>query len=222
MPLLLATDLAARGLDVPGVGWVVQYDGPGNLEQYVHRCGRAGRGNSTESATVYTFFTRNLAAAGFLFFDEAGRGWACRRASTARRRAGAASILAPPLDMDGIYTYCGGGSGCWLVPWSIIMLLNMMLAPWSDLGRLSGIECTFIRRHGTYTTGKIWRCGSFEKEECHLVTSLDVLEYGFPLPVLSTVKEINMKYILWIMSYNKCRCGKCFRCCFFLRTGPCS
>jgi ATP-dependent RNA helicase DDX5/DBP2 len=70
-PLLLATDLAARGIDIPSVHFVIQYDFPGNLEQYVHRCGRAGRtynmasnndnGNNPKP-TVYSFFTRNLRA----------------------------------------------------------------------------------------------------------------------------------------------------------------
>ena len=70
IPLLLATDVAARGLHVQGIRYVIQYDFPGNLEQYVHRCGRAGRRRSggaqqqqqqQQSATVYSFFTRNLA-----------------------------------------------------------------------------------------------------------------------------------------------------------------
>ena len=48
LQLLLASDVAARGLDVARVGFVVNYDFPTNLEQYVHRCGRAGRGWSTK------------------------------------------------------------------------------------------------------------------------------------------------------------------------------
>ena len=58
LPLMLATDLAARGIDIPSVKFVIQYDFPGNLEQYIHRCGRAGRGGN--QATIYSFFTRNL------------------------------------------------------------------------------------------------------------------------------------------------------------------
>jgi ATP-dependent RNA helicase DDX5/DBP2 len=79
VPLLLASDLAARGLDVRSVSFIVNYDFPGNLEQYVHRCGRAGRGsscgNKEATATVYSFFTRNLAplAADMMALLEAGQ-----------------------------------------------------------------------------------------------------------------------------------------------------
>ena len=41
--ILVATDVAARGIDVPDVAAVVNYDVPTSIEQYVHRCGRTGR-----------------------------------------------------------------------------------------------------------------------------------------------------------------------------------
>lgn len=41
--LLLATDLAARGLDIPGVTYVVNYDIPSEFNTYMHRAGRTGR-----------------------------------------------------------------------------------------------------------------------------------------------------------------------------------
>ena len=45
-PVLLATDVAARGLDVAGVFTVVNYDAPGSAEAFVHRVGRTGRRSS--------------------------------------------------------------------------------------------------------------------------------------------------------------------------------
>lgn len=42
--LLIATDLSARGIDVPDVNYVVNYDLPEKPENYVHRVGRTGRG----------------------------------------------------------------------------------------------------------------------------------------------------------------------------------
>ncbi len=42
-PLLVATDIAARGLDITGVSHVINYDVPNNCEDYVHRIGRTGR-----------------------------------------------------------------------------------------------------------------------------------------------------------------------------------
>ena len=41
--ILIATDLASRGLDVHDVTHVYNYDFPRNIEEYVHRVGRTGR-----------------------------------------------------------------------------------------------------------------------------------------------------------------------------------
>ena len=40
---LVATDLAARGLDIPELSHVIQYESPEDLEGYIHRAGRTGR-----------------------------------------------------------------------------------------------------------------------------------------------------------------------------------
>ncbi len=52
---MVATDVAARGLDVPNVGAVINFDFPNGVEDYVHRIGRTGRAGATGES--YTFFT---------------------------------------------------------------------------------------------------------------------------------------------------------------------
>uniref|UniRef100_A0A8C5R7H7 RNA helicase n=1 Tax=Leptobrachium leishanense TaxID=445787 RepID=A0A8C5R7H7_9ANUR len=53
--ILIATDLASRGLDVHDITHVFNYDFPRNIEEYVHRVGRTGRaGRSGESITLVT------------------------------------------------------------------------------------------------------------------------------------------------------------------------
>merc|ERR1719464_2076029 len=53
--ILVATDVAARGLDVEDIKFVINYDYPNNSEDYVHRIGRTGRKDRT--GTSYTLFT---------------------------------------------------------------------------------------------------------------------------------------------------------------------
>ncbi|XP_077297762.1 uncharacterized protein LOC143919359 isoform X3 [Arctopsyche grandis] len=53
--ILVATDVAARGLDVEDVKYVVNYDYPNSSEDYIHRIGRTGR--CQQAGTAYTFFT---------------------------------------------------------------------------------------------------------------------------------------------------------------------
>jgi superfamily II DNA/RNA helicase len=58
---MVATDVAARGLDVPNVGAVINFDFPNGVEDYVHRIGRTGRaGASGESYTFFTPQARNV------------------------------------------------------------------------------------------------------------------------------------------------------------------
>lgn len=52
---MVATDVAARGLDIPNVGAVVNYDFPNGVEDYIHRIGRTGRAGATGEA--FTFLT---------------------------------------------------------------------------------------------------------------------------------------------------------------------
>jgi ATP-dependent RNA helicase RhlE len=48
--VLVATDIAARGIDVEAIGLVCNFDVPGQAEDYVHRVGRTGRANATGDA----------------------------------------------------------------------------------------------------------------------------------------------------------------------------
>ncbi|XP_062201808.1 DEAD-box ATP-dependent RNA helicase 40-like [Phragmites australis] len=53
-PILVATDVAARGLDIKDIRVVINYDFPTGVEDYVHRIGRTGRAGAT--GVAYTFF----------------------------------------------------------------------------------------------------------------------------------------------------------------------
>jgi len=55
--VLIATDIASRGIDVDGVSHVINYDMPDTLEAYIHRTGRAGRASRTGDAI--SFVTRS-------------------------------------------------------------------------------------------------------------------------------------------------------------------
>mmetsp|Transcript_30743 Transcript_30743/g.98888 ORF Transcript_30743/g.98888 Transcript_30743/m.98888 type:complete len:341 (-) Transcript_30743:79-1101(-) len=66
VPLLIATDVAARGLDIPDVEYVINYTFPLTTEDYVHRIGRTGRAG--KEGVSHTFFTS---------FDKARAGELC-------------------------------------------------------------------------------------------------------------------------------------------------
>nr|BCJ78303.1 ATP-dependent RNA helicase [Phreagena okutanii] len=54
-PILIATSVAARGLDIPNVKHVINYDLPQSIDEYVHRIGRTGRcGNLGTATSFYT------------------------------------------------------------------------------------------------------------------------------------------------------------------------
>jgi ATP-dependent RNA helicase DDX21 len=54
--VLVATDVASRGLDIPNVDLVIQVEPPTDAETYIHRSGRTARAGN--SGTCITFFTK--------------------------------------------------------------------------------------------------------------------------------------------------------------------
>merc|ERR1719432_664011 len=70
-PVMVATDVASRGLDIPNVTQVVNYDLPTNIDDYVHRIGRTGRAGNTGAALSF-MNERNTGIARELYelFDE--------------------------------------------------------------------------------------------------------------------------------------------------------
>jgi ATP-dependent RNA helicase RhlE len=53
---LVATDIAARGLDIEGISHVVNFDVPRNAEDYIHRIGRTGRAEALGDAVTLVAF----------------------------------------------------------------------------------------------------------------------------------------------------------------------
>ena len=54
--IMVATDVAARGLDIRDLPCVINFDFPGTMEDYVHRIGRTGRGG--DKGDAYTFLSQ--------------------------------------------------------------------------------------------------------------------------------------------------------------------
>lgn len=70
--VLIATDVASRGLHIRNLPYIVNYDFPSRLETYIHRVGRTGR--LAAYGHAYSFFTRNLVYFFILF-----RMYSCRK-----------------------------------------------------------------------------------------------------------------------------------------------
>eukprot|EP01007_Sphenomonas_quadrangularis_P000922 NODE_1787_length_759_cov_129.426761_g1495_i0.p1 GENE.NODE_1787_length_759_cov_129.426761_g1495_i0~~NODE_1787_length_759_cov_129.426761_g1495_i0.p1 ORF type:complete len:229 (-),score=98.33 NODE_1787_length_759_cov_129.426761_g1495_i0:71-736(-) len=51
--VLIATDVAARGLDIPTVDWIVQFDPPVDPREYIHRVGRTARAGKSGNALLF-------------------------------------------------------------------------------------------------------------------------------------------------------------------------
>lgn len=63
-PVMIATSVAARGLDVKQLKLVVNYDAPNHLEDYVHRAGRTGRAGNTGTAVTFVTEEQESCAVG--------------------------------------------------------------------------------------------------------------------------------------------------------------
>jgi len=59
-PLLLATDLAARGLDIPALSYIIHYQLPFSIEEFIHRNGRTARMHQSGTAYILKFKGENL------------------------------------------------------------------------------------------------------------------------------------------------------------------
>ena len=53
VPILIGTDILARGIDVEGIGLVINYDTPHDPEDYIHRIGRTARAETTGTAITF-------------------------------------------------------------------------------------------------------------------------------------------------------------------------
>ena len=69
--VLVATDVASKGLDFPEIQHVINFDMPDEIENYVHRIGRTGRCGKTGIAT--TFINKNQVCLAFVLAAEAIR-----------------------------------------------------------------------------------------------------------------------------------------------------
>lgn len=116
-PILVATDVAARGLDIPHVSHVINFDLPNDIDDYVHRIGRTGRAGKTGLATAF-FNEGNLSMSKPLadLMQEANQEvpeWLTRYASRSyggrNRRAGGGRFGGRDFRRDSSYNRSGGG-----------------------------------------------------------------------------------------------------------------
>ncbi|KAL2557141.1 DEAD-box ATP-dependent RNA helicase 37 [Forsythia ovata] len=121
-PILVATDVAARGLDIPHVAHVVNFDLPNDIDDYVHRIGRTGRAGKSGLATA--FFNENnssLARALSELMQEANQevpAWLSRfaaRSTYVKNRRGGSRFGARDFRRDSSFSrggtdYYGGGN----------------------------------------------------------------------------------------------------------------
>lgn len=118
-PILVATDVAARGLDIPHVAHVINFDLPNDIDDYVHRIGRTGRAGKTGLATAF-FNENNMSLAKPLadLMKEANQevpDWLTRFATRAsyggkNRRGGGGRFGARDFRRDSSFNRSGSGN----------------------------------------------------------------------------------------------------------------
>ncbi|XP_047325813.1 DEAD-box ATP-dependent RNA helicase 37-like [Impatiens glandulifera] len=121
-PILVATDVAARGLDIPHVAHVVNFDLPNDIDDYVHRIGRTGRAGKKGMATAF-FNENNSSMARSLaeLMQEANQevpAWLSQYAARSsfgggknRRSGGGGRFGGRDFRRDGSYNYRSGSGG---------------------------------------------------------------------------------------------------------------
>ncbi|WOH05303.1 hypothetical protein DCAR_0624718 [Daucus carota subsp. sativus] len=68
--ILLCTDVTARGLDIPAVDWIIQYDPPDDPTDYVHRVGRTARGEGSKGNALLFLTPEELQFLSYLKADK--------------------------------------------------------------------------------------------------------------------------------------------------------
>jgi len=68
--ILVCTDVAARGLDIPDVDWIIQFDPPDDPKEYIHRVGRTARGASATGRALLFLIPSEI---GFLKYLKAAK-----------------------------------------------------------------------------------------------------------------------------------------------------
>ncbi|KAL9240706.1 hypothetical protein vseg_014894 [Gypsophila vaccaria] len=67
--ILLCTDVAARGLDIPSVDWIVQFDPPDDPKEYIHRVGRTARGEGAKGNALLFLIPEELQFLSYLLSE---------------------------------------------------------------------------------------------------------------------------------------------------------